>query len=389
MFRNQWLWFRQLLINIFLFLQKITNISSIHGFVYVMNYSLHFLERWLWYVCIISALVACSSLARSTWTRFQTSPTVITMDRNKFFWNTSFPTLTICPHKRIDELKVGNYYRTVLAKEPTNMTLEANFINFIVKLSNVSFASIGEMPLDETYGLPSVDYLELIHNFTWPFQPEVTSGIGVKMHLNAVVTELGICYTFNSMVSVYNSFAYWKRNRWNRLAKHEQNVTLTAHPLDGEIYAQILNMSCSYDVYFHGPSEAMEMSQQVYSFGATNYATVNLLALEIRTSADAKKFDSDTQRIHFVLIYIFLHMSSRLTTSQRQCRFANEAETLASSPVYSYNLCQMECRKHMIEFLCGCVPHFYRPTGKHKRVYKVCDLDGFRCVLHIKGMTDG
>lgn len=338
---SQWFrWCRTLLFNIFLFLQKVTKISSIHGLVYVMNYSLHFLERILWYFCIISAILACSSLAQTTWTRFQTSPTVITMDRNKFFWNTSFPTLTVCPHKRIDTHKAEAYFRQQVDVNGSSSYNVADFINFIVKLSNVSFASIGELPMDSSFGIRSSDYMEIIHNCTWLFQPEVTSGTGVRMYLSDVVTELGICYTFNSRVSVYNSFDYWKANRWDVV--RPQNETLTAHPLDGEIYAQILNMSCSYDVYFHGPGEAMEMSQQVYSFGATNYASVNLLALEIRTSPDAKQ----------------------LTISQRQCRFANEADSLASSPVYSYNLCHMECRKNLIRSMCGCVPHFYRPTGR-------------------------
>lgn len=34
-------------------------------------------------------------LSIDIWERFQTSPTVISMDRNKFFWNTSFPSLTV------------------------------------------------------------------------------------------------------------------------------------------------------------------------------------------------------------------------------------------------------------------------------------------------------
>lgn len=79
---------------------------------------------------------------------------------------------------------------------------------------------------------------------------------------------------------------YWKDNRWDIIP---QNDTITAHPLDGEIYAQIINISCSYDVYFHGSMEVVDISQQRYAFGADNYATVDLLALEILTSENAKE----------------------------------------------------------------------------------------------------
>ncbi|KNC33399.1 hypothetical protein FF38_09874 [Lucilia cuprina] len=65
--------------------------SSIHGFVYLAKIGLSLIE------------------SRRTWQRFQTSPMVISMDRNKLVWNTSFPSLTVCPHKRIDELKVEEY----------------------------------------------------------------------------------------------------------------------------------------------------------------------------------------------------------------------------------------------------------------------------------------
>lgn len=68
-----------------------------------------------------------------------------------------------------------------------------------------------------------------------------------------------------------------------------QNDTITAHPLDGEIYTQILNMSCSYDVYFHGAMETLELSQKMYTFGASKYATVYMMALEIITTPDASE----------------------------------------------------------------------------------------------------
>lgn len=164
--------------------------------------------------------------------------------------------------------------------------MKNDFVDFVNILANVSFESLGDLPMDNAFGLESNNYLDLLWDLKWDFQPEVTSGSGVKMYLDDVVTEFGICYTFNSKMSIYNSYAYWKANRWDLVA---HNDTITAHPLDGEIYAQILNMSCSYDVYFHGARETLELSQQMYTFGAKNYATVNLLALEIITSADAKE----------------------------------------------------------------------------------------------------
>lgn len=165
-------------------------------------------HRLHWYACVILAIYACSSLAQRTWTRFQQSPTVITMDRNKLEWNTSFPTLTVCPHKRIDELKVEAYMAERPQRFAGNATLRADFHRFVGRLANWTYASIDGLPMDgdDTFGVRSDDYLALVWNLTWVFQPDVSSGAGTKMYLTDVVTELGICYTFNSKISSYMSY---------------------------------------------------------------------------------------------------------------------------------------------------------------------------------------
>jgi hypothetical protein len=41
-------------------------------------------------------------LSLSTWRRYQENPTVISMERDYKAWNTSFPSITICPHNKYD-----------------------------------------------------------------------------------------------------------------------------------------------------------------------------------------------------------------------------------------------------------------------------------------------
>lgn len=113
------------------------------------------------------------------------------------------------------------------------------------------------------------------------------------------------------------------------------------HPLDGEIYANIINISTSYDVFFHGPQEVPDIAKQRYSFAETDYSTVELQALETVTSADARA----------------------LKVSQRKCRFTEEAHDLVTSSVYSFIICRSECRLRLALKLCNCVPYFYRRRG--------------------------
>jgi len=64
---------------------------SVHGFIFLVKRGTSILERLIWVACITIGVYGIIVLGMNTWNRYQTSPTVITMDRNKFSWNTSFP----------------------------------------------------------------------------------------------------------------------------------------------------------------------------------------------------------------------------------------------------------------------------------------------------------
>ncbi|XP_050324518.1 sodium channel protein Nach [Bactrocera neohumeralis] len=339
---------------IFEFLQG----SSIHGFIYLAKIGLSIVERMIWLAFICLALFAIISLSKRTWERFQTSPMVISMDRNKLVWNTSFPSLTVCPHKRIDELKVEEY----MEKHPETFETEQDRIDFhafIEKLARLTYENIETLPRNKTFGIPSSKYLDLLYELKWNFEPEMSSGAAVQMFIYETLTEFGICHSVNSLVARYNSYDYWKRNDWNIL-DHGDRVTV--HPLDGEIYAQIINLSTAYDVYFHGSGDIPNISKQRYTFPETDYTTVELIALEIYTAEEARAF----------------------TTKQRKCRYQYEAEEMLTSPIYSFGLCLAECRMFFALKVCGCVPHFYRNRLKNGRVLRICDFDGLACLEDIK-----
>ncbi|XP_022226781.2 uncharacterized protein LOC111077000 isoform X2 [Drosophila obscura] len=316
--------------------------SSIHGFIYLAKLGLNFVERMIWFAFICVALFSIISLSKRTWQRFQTSPMVISMDRNKLVWNTSFPSLTVCPHKRIDELKVEEYIISHGEDFETEEDQE-DFRDFIVKLASLTYDNLETLPLNKSFGISGEKYLDLLYELKWAFEPEISSGAAVKMFIYETQTEFGICHAVNSLVARYNSFDYWRSNDWSIL-DHGDRVTV--HPLDGEIYAQIINLSTAYDVYFHGAGDVPSISKQRYTFPESDYTTVELIALEIYTNEEARAF----------------------TTKQRSCRFNYEAEDMQSVPIYSFGLCLSECRMFFALRACGCIPHFYRNRREHNHI---------------------
>lgn len=73
---------------------------TVHGFIFLVKRGTTIIERLVWLVCICVGVYGIISLGLDTWNRYQTNPTVISMDRNKFSWNTSFPSRKLIPSKR-------------------------------------------------------------------------------------------------------------------------------------------------------------------------------------------------------------------------------------------------------------------------------------------------
>ncbi|XP_055609428.1 uncharacterized protein LOC129756544 [Uranotaenia lowii] len=339
---------RKFIINLF-------ETTSAHGVRHLVQLGVHIVERIIWITCIVVGIFGMVALSQRIWDRYQTSPVVISMDRNMYFWNTSFPSLTVCSHHRIDEQKVKQY----IQDHPEKFTIDGDvedFEEFVMKLANATYDTFSEIPMHKTYGIDSSDYMELISNLSWSFQPQVSSGTTLFLYLQPTVTELGLCISVNSRIAQYSSYQYWRDRRWDTTENNIPNVVV--HPLDGEVYGQLIKLESSYEVYFHGYMEVPEISKRRYSFKDAFYTTVELLALELITSPNARE----------------------LSVSQRKCRFTHEAEVLQFSPVYSYNLCRIECRMRLAARICGCIPHFYRNNGKANAKYRICNFDGYHCL---------
>ncbi|XP_028165409.1 pickpocket protein 11-like [Ostrinia furnacalis] len=322
--------------------------SSIHGLNHMVAIGRHPLEVVLWLTMVGLSVFGSVYLSRTTWTRYQSSPTVVSMDRDMFAWNTTFPCVTICPNNNLDLKKLEVYVKN--SKEKDKAKLEA----FIKALANATFDNFNLIP--DYDGIPSDKYMELILNLTASFKPTLTIGAsGIMLDIVPTITEMGLCYAVNSQVAVYNSPAYRVANRWDEVST--QNSTFFVHPLDGEVFAQVINISASYDVYVHGPSEVPDISTKRQHSDEDFYMKLYVTALTVYTTPDA----------------------ARLSVAQRRCRFLNE-NILKHSSVYTYTMCRMECRIRLCLKYCNCIPHFYRKIGDEK----ICNVKDLQCLYKYK-----
>lgn len=83
-------------------------------------------------------------------------------------------------------------------------------------------------------------------------------------------------------------------------------------------------------------------------------------------------YDIPMIRTHSKKIYRNIIFSSQIQTKpnvqelsvrQRKCKFFDDGG-LKTWPVYTKNMCIIECRMKVIQDNCNCRPHFARPIGK-------------------------
>ncbi|CAH1392429.1 unnamed protein product [Nezara viridula] len=270
------------------------------------------------------------------------------METNYKDWNTSFPSVTICPLPKYDQENLDK----IIYEKFSNIKEKETVLGFFTQLSNASFGTFSEVRTSTDEIEPST-YWKVVWKIAFPFTYNVSNSNTEaynQTEMNQVVTEVGFCYSYNSLATIYNDPKMWERKEWQLLTGLP---IFRSSPLDGDIFTQVMNMNAGYRLYILDPTEFPDVSiPQIEGFN-NSYKTLDLTALSI---VSAKEVED-------------------LSIQQRKCRLPRESNLL-TSPVYSYNLCRMECRIKECYGLCKCIPYFYRPTDN----YPVCDLDGMHCL---------
>lgn len=83
--------------------------SSFHGFNHLAKTYLHWIEVLFWFILILISTYFCTFLGYQSWTRYQLSSTVVTVESNYRDWNLSFPSVTLCPDKIINYEKLDEF----------------------------------------------------------------------------------------------------------------------------------------------------------------------------------------------------------------------------------------------------------------------------------------
>lgn len=181
------------------FLRTFLSISTIDGFNHLSERRRHPIEHLIWLIFILMAFYYSATLSNLTLTRYQNNPTVISMERDRFSWNTSFPTATICPTTKLEESLLDNYVNKSKVEDKESLR------NFLIALSKASYDNFDKIPPYDA--IKSDDYMKILHDLRVTFEPSISnSGTSVfQKVLSMNFNENGICYSYNSHLAIYNS----------------------------------------------------------------------------------------------------------------------------------------------------------------------------------------
>lgn len=170
--------------------------------------------------------------------RYIDNPTVISIEHDYFSWNTSFPSATICPINKTGAIPLQGY-----AKNAKTIANKSELVVFLKNLAEADYDNFDKVVAYD--GIKPEDYMKALLEVQMDFQPLITCPEGVECVLQKSVTEMGVCYSFNSQIAVYSSPEYWASKSWGLLKQPQE---LVVNPLDGDVLVNVVNIPGDYNV---------------------------------------------------------------------------------------------------------------------------------------------
>ncbi|XP_046737738.1 pickpocket protein 28-like [Diprion similis] len=335
------------------------NKSTIHGLNHIVAPRRHFIERILTVIFVGTALgcLVASSLQYS-WFQYQNNPTTIVLDIDYKNFNVTKPALTIC----MDDYISTDKFPDVFKKFGVEDTQEArNFFQFI---SRPVYSTLNETPIYN--GTSPNNWLQILQDLHIDYEP---NQCGLQectgTYKTLVVTEKGICATLYGAYSNYSSVDYWVSNNWTifpqrslptyKYARRNDRINIQAIPLPYEAssHCSFQRLDFITTLALHYPNDLPQLNSWWYNFKEVAVVDIRVAVQQTESSDELRQ----------------------LSKSQRECNFPEDGE-LKMWPVYTYNMCILECRYNFIKGRCGCYPYFARPMPG----VPVCNSTQLHCI---------
>ncbi|XP_078039740.1 pickpocket protein 19 [Augochlora pura] len=318
--------------------------STMLGFNHIVAPNRHPFEKFLVILVVGIALMLLALLSITFWNRYQYEATVIVVDNDFYHFILNKPAVFICPVPNIEKSKIPEVFKNY-SIEYTPETEK-----FFTFLANVDYGNMNETPNFDQ--VPPTKWLKILYEIRKDIPSQVLKE--PDPYAGLVMTERGFCSVNRSPVAVYSTYEYWMNNNWTVVPEPEELVTININD---------------------------DRSQE--SFATRDdalFAVIDPNEILLYNSPMKWMKPKILQRPIMMITLIQTKPNVReLQVHQRRCKFSSDGG-LQTWPIYSKNMCIVECRMRTIQHLCKCRPHFARPIDG----IEICNSTQLRCIASIK-----
>lgn len=175
--------------------------SNIHGLKYIFSSKLHPIERLVWLLCFVLTCYGAQAIGNKQYQRFVANPTVISLERDYRDWNGTLPAITVCYHKRVDEARAQYLIKRLwgIEKFDDEYSYFVDYVHAVVNV-NESYSKFNRFANDKR-----LEYINML-TIAKEVHPIINSVISsfdtnAEFVMNEIITEKGICYNVNSILS--------------------------------------------------------------------------------------------------------------------------------------------------------------------------------------------
>ncbi|XP_015840939.1 sodium channel protein Nach-like [Tribolium castaneum] len=333
--------------------------ASMHGLIHAVRSNRLLFERFLWIGLVIGAFSVATYQALQAWNRYDTSPVVITIEKDFFNWETEFPAVFFCARAKLTTAyKFLKIFRNKYNISASVEQLEG-YVDDLLFTTYENYSSLEKYANGSQDDFVPTDlYLELV-NFTSFRIPKNSNKTKIKYsewpknvngEYSFVLTEFGFCQCFHSKVAGFFNIDNFTIDG----ATNTTFLPITKKYKEPALTLSQSDFSQTNFLFVIGTNEIIDITSQYFVVTPQTLGDVFLDIVDIVGDEDIKM----------------------LSPKQRNCRYWNEADDLGHSRVYSYNLCRRECRIQLCLKFCYCTPYYYKRIDNEP----ICNMSGMFCL---------
>nr|CAI5863432.1 unnamed protein product [Callosobruchus analis] len=350
--------------------------TALHGYKFIVLPKRILLERVVWVIVCIVALIAALTLLFIAWISFKRNPTVIVTDSNHYsIWNYHFPAITICDYNIISKKRAFQLAKKLLNSSDNNsvenLAWDLRLLAQLLKQTDVNVPEKNFNRLQDILDANNLSVNAVFKQLTPRCENILTRCLwkGEEKRCESIFEQIktseGYCCAFNYYALKNHTFGGCCRALASKVPRQPRRVSACGHQSGLEIlvnsdpsdYFASFMPSIGQKLMIHNPYYYPDWTLQTVLNSRRILNLISVSPTITYCTNDVAEMPSETRR----------------------CLLPNERDLIYFKD-YNFHNCMVECRMNMTMKLCNCTPFVYVHSGVNASDVKICNLRDVKCL---------